>query len=198
MTDMRKTWRFVSLIVLLGVVLGFAYVQLLDLPLNDINADKTSIQGQVEEYNVRSSSNLATVPKIVDQNARMLLGIMLISVFTFGILALVVGAVPFFMLGALLGIMVSGGVSPLLLLIELGPHDIPEIAAILIATTASFRAGSIIMYPPSDSTVGEAWLRACSDALKVFVGLVIPLLVVSAIVEVAVTPSVINWIFGAI
>jgi uncharacterized membrane protein SpoIIM required for sporulation len=45
-------------------------------------------------------------------------------------------------------------------------------------------------------TVGEGWLWAVADLVKVFLALVLPLLALAAVIEVHVTPSIVVWAFG--
>jgi stage II sporulation protein M len=74
------------------------------------------------------------------------------------------------------------------------PHGIFEIPAIVIACAAGLRAGAIVSKPPVELSVFEAWLMAIADLVKLMVALVIPLLFIGGIVEVTVTPRVIEWL----
>jgi uncharacterized membrane protein SpoIIM required for sporulation len=59
------------------------------------------------------------------------------------------------------------------------------------------RLGATFMSPPQGMTVGEGWLRALADLIKVFVALVVPLLALAAAVEVYVTPAIVVRVFGS-
>jgi uncharacterized membrane protein SpoIIM required for sporulation len=50
------------------------------------------------------------------------------------------------------------------------------------------RLGAIITRPPQGMGVWDSWLMALADALKVFIAVVLPLLIVAAIIEVYITP----------
>jgi uncharacterized membrane protein SpoIIM required for sporulation len=52
------------------------------------------------------------------------------------------------------------------------------------------------MSPPKGMTVGEGWLLALADFVKVFLALVVPLLALAAVVEVYVTPLVVVQVLG--
>ena len=69
-----------------------------------------------------------------------------------------------------------------------------EVPAILLAGAAALRLGSIITRPPDDTTVGEAWLRAVGGTIKIGVGVVLPLLIVAAMLEVWLTPRVVEFV----
>jgi stage II sporulation protein M len=76
------------------------------------------------------------------------------------------------------------------------PHGITELPAIALASAAGLRMGAIITRPPEGKGIGEAWLMAMGDWLKVFIGLVLPLLLVSAVIEVYITPQAVLSALG--
>ena len=57
-----------------------------------------------------------------------------------------------------------------------------------------FGSGCVVTRPPDGLTVGEAWLRALGDTVKIGVGVVTPLILVAGILEVVVTPRVVELI----
>jgi stage II sporulation protein M len=77
------------------------------------------------------------------------------------------------------------------------PHGIFELPAAILATAAALRLGATIVARPPRMTVGEGWLAALADFIKVFVFVTLPLLVVAAFVEVNLTLRVVIWTYGA-
>ncbi len=130
------------------------------------------------------------------QNTRVLLAATILGVFTFGVLALVLVAVPFGILGFVLGQVMLSGLSPLPFLLAVIPHGVLEVPAIVLAGAAALRLGSIVTRPPADMTASEAWLMAAADVIKIGVGLVLPLLVLAAILEVSLTPRVVEFVLS--
>jgi hypothetical protein len=51
-------------------------------------------------------------------------------------------------------------------------------------------------YPAHGKTIGESWLAALADWAKIMVGLVVPLFLGAAFLEVFVTPRVAIWLLG--
>jgi uncharacterized membrane protein SpoIIM required for sporulation len=51
-------------------------------------------------------------------------------------------------------------------------------------------SGAVLARPVQGKTTGEVWLEALADWAKVMVGVVIPLLLLAAVVEVWITPRV--------
>jgi stage II sporulation protein M len=76
------------------------------------------------------------------------------------------------------------------------PHGLFELPAASVATALAVRLGATFMSPRQGVTVGEGWLWALADFIKVFVALVLPLLVLAAAIEVHVTPSIVVRAFG--
>ena len=70
------------------------------------------------------------------------------------------------------------------------PHGIFEIPAAIIATAALIYGGAVLATPDSSHTIGEVSLKTLADWCKIMVGIVIPLLFLSAMIEVWVTPNI--------
>jgi stage II sporulation protein M len=116
-----------------------------------------------------------------------------LGLFTFGVLTVFVVILPFGILGYILGNIASANISALPFIVAILPHGVVEIPAIIIAGAAALRAGSVVTKPDPTMTVGEAWLRAFSDGLKIGIAVVLPLLIVAAVLEVQVTPHIVDW-----
>ena len=103
---------------------------------------------------------------------------------------------PFGVLGFLLGqpILADSGLK--LFLSGVLPHKLIALPAVLLAGAVALRLGAVVVHPPSDKTVGEAWLSALGDALKILFAVVLPLMVVSALVEVSITPLIMRAVMG--
>jgi stage II sporulation protein M len=75
------------------------------------------------------------------------------------------------------------------------PHGIFEITAVSIATAAVLKAGGMLVTPQPDKSMGEIFLLSLADWFRVFIGLVVPLLAIAAVIEVYVTPVIIKMAF---
>jgi uncharacterized membrane protein SpoIIM required for sporulation len=73
------------------------------------------------------------------------------------------------------------------------PHGIIEIPTTILATAAVLNAGAVLATPTPDKTIGEVMLSALADWFKVAVGLVLPLLLLAAAIEVWLTPRLVLW-----
>jgi uncharacterized membrane protein SpoIIM required for sporulation len=89
------------------------------------------------------------------------------------------------------------GLSPVVFILAfVGPHGIIEIPAAVIATAAALRMGASLVRRDSRLTLGEGWLQALVDFVKLFVFVVLPLLVIAALAEAYVTPQVVCLVYG--
>lgn len=125
------------------------------------------------------------------QNSQVLFGATLLAMFSFGVGALVLTPITFGVLGYLLSqVGVLGfGLPPLLAAIL--PHGVIEIPVIVIATAAALKLGAVVTRPPRGVGVGHAWLTSFGDTLKLWLGLVLPGLLIAALLETFVTPAVV-------
>jgi hypothetical protein len=48
--------------------------------------------------------------------------------------------------------------------------------------------------PDNKQTIGEVWIKMIANWVKVMLGLVIPMLILSAMIEVWVTPELALWL----
>ena len=58
------------------------------------------------------------------------------------------------------------------------------------------RMGATLATPARNQTIGEAWLRSLADWAKIMVGLVLPLFLGAALLEVFLTPRMIVLLLG--
>ena len=105
--------------------------------------------------------------------------------------------VPVLFIGFFAATTASAGLSPLLFLLAFVlPHGILEIPALGVGEAQYVGLWGSIASPAPGRTISEAWLGAAADWVKVMVGLVLPLLLGAAALEVLVTPRVVDWFFG--
>ncbi|PWH15538.1 MAG: hypothetical protein DDG59_11325 [Anaerolineae bacterium] len=138
-----------------------------------------------------------TVGLVWFQNLRAIFLASLGGFFTFGVLGMLVLLLPFALIGYFMASLAQVGISPWLFLgAFILPHATLEVPAILLAGGAILRMGAAFATPARGQTVGEAWLKALSDWAKVIIGLVMPLLLAAALVEMLVTPRLAFWLMS--
>ncbi len=131
------------------------------------------------------------------QNLRAIFLASLGGFFSFGVFGMLVLLLPFALIGYFMASLVQVGISPWVFLgAFILPHAILEVPAILIAGGAILRMGASFATPARGQTVGEAWLRALADWARVMIGLVMPLLLGAALVEMLITPRLAFWLMS--
>jgi uncharacterized membrane protein SpoIIM required for sporulation/ABC-type transport system involved in multi-copper enzyme maturation permease subunit len=139
-----------------------------------------------------------SVGAVLSNNIRSLLLAGLLAVFSFGSLAVVLLMAPLGIIGFFMFQVAQWGLNPWLFFAAFVlPHGLFELPAAILATAAALRLGAAIIARPPRMTVGEGWLAALADFVKVFVFVTLPLLVVAAIVEVNLTLRVVIWTYSA-
>jgi uncharacterized membrane protein SpoIIM required for sporulation len=161
------------------------------IDLNSLDA------GYLENAAALHFFSLQGIGMIWFHNLRAILIATLLGIFSFGVLSVLVLMLPFVLVGYLAAGAASAGYSAVLFILGyIVPHGLLEVPAAALAGAAILRLGATLATPADGMTIGEAWLRALADWAKIFIGLVLPLLLGAAAVEILVTPRIAYWLLG--
>jgi uncharacterized membrane protein SpoIIM required for sporulation/ABC-type transport system involved in multi-copper enzyme maturation permease subunit len=195
---LRRSWMALVLVALglaSTVYIGYSFAERFRLPpemlaLGDISAETFAELPGVDW--IPSFSHWW----VLGNNVRALLLAGLLAVFSFGTLAVALLMAPMANVFYFAAQAAAMGYDPLLFFSAfILPHGLLELPAAIIATALAVRLGAAFMSPNPGMTVGEGWLEALADFIKVFIALVVPLLALAAAVEVHVTPVIVVWAF---
>jgi uncharacterized membrane protein SpoIIM required for sporulation/ABC-type transport system involved in multi-copper enzyme maturation permease subunit len=178
-----------TIMAAVGFGLGVAQVHNFDIPLKDTNIQNLDQQFQ-RVLKLWPLFSFQPVLAIWWQNLRVMLLAMVLGIFSMGILGVIPLMASMGVTGYLIGLLSLHGMPLIQSLGLILPHGFIEIPAVIISTAAVLQAGAILATPTPDKTVGEVWLAALADWVKLMVGLVIPLLLIAAGIEAWVTPRV--------
>jgi uncharacterized membrane protein SpoIIM required for sporulation len=104
---------------------------------------------------------------------------------------------PFILIGYFMASVAAVGIHPLTFLVALVlPHGLLEIPAIILAGAAVLRLGATFTASARGRPIGEIWLLSLSDWTKIMIGLVLPLLLGAAAIEIFITPRLAVLILG--
>jgi uncharacterized membrane protein SpoIIM required for sporulation len=182
--------------LLFSVYIGYAFAARYQLPPEMLGLERVSAETFAELPAVDWLPAF-TIWGVLSNNVRALLLAGLLAVFSFGTLAVALLMAPLAIVFFFVAQAAHLGYSPLLFLAAfVVPHGVFELPAASIATALAVRLGATFMSPEHGVTVGEGWLWALADFIKVFVAFVLPLLALAAAIEVHVTPSIVVWAFG--
>jgi uncharacterized membrane protein SpoIIM required for sporulation/ABC-type transport system involved in multi-copper enzyme maturation permease subunit len=177
-------------VLIAGYLFGYSPDWQLNLPREVSLAD---LAGNIDRYSGVFFGDNA-VMSVFWQNARILLGATLIGMFTFGSMALVVTPAVYFVLGYIFSQVLIAGYNPAFIAPAILTHGIVEIPVIVLATAAALRLGAVVTRPPQGVTVGHVWTVALGDTVKLWIGLIVPGLLLAAFIEVYITPIVVQTV----
>ncbi len=128
---------------------------------------------------------------IFANNVRATLFVFLGGIVSFSVLGVLVFLLNIGLVGGVLGIVKLMGYSPTLLFVGgLLPHGMFEIPALMLACAIVLRIGAVLVTPQLGKSMGQIALELLADWAKIFIGLVIPLLAVAAVIEAYITPMI--------
>jgi len=142
---------------------------------------------------VSLSDIVISFPTIWGHNLRAVGIILLLGLFSFGVLGVLVFLLNTSIIGIVLALEGALGMSPLKLAVfGILPHGIFEIPALILSSAAVLYIGIALVTPRSQLTLGEVLINAIADWAKIAVGLVLPLLTIAAVLETWVTPVLLH------
>ena len=185
------------LIVLVGSLLvGASQAERFVVPPEMLNLANLN-QGFVEGLEAVRFFSVNGVGTIWLHNLRAIVLASIIGIFSFGVLGVLVLMLPMMLIGFFSATVATAGISPVMFFSAFVlPHGSLEIPAMILAGAAILKMGATLATPARNQTIGEAWLRSLADWAKIMLGLVLPLLLGAALLEVFLTPRMIVLLLG--
>jgi uncharacterized membrane protein SpoIIM required for sporulation/ABC-type transport system involved in multi-copper enzyme maturation permease subunit len=138
-------------------------------------------------------------PVLFYHNARTTVIFLLLGLVSFGTLGLTLFLGNMALVGGVLGAAHLVQYSPLLVFaVGILPHGIFELTAVFLATAAMLKVGAQLVTPQPDKSLGEILVLSLADWARIFVGMVLPLLAIAALVEIYITPLLIKVAFSPV
>jgi uncharacterized membrane protein SpoIIM required for sporulation/ABC-type transport system involved in multi-copper enzyme maturation permease subunit len=186
-----------TLVMLLGIWVGIDQSRQFALPPDLLSFDNIN-QGFVEGLESVQFISPMGAGIVWLHNLRVLLIATLLGIFSFGVLGLLVVMLPVAFIAYMTANVMTAGLSPVTFLLALVlPHGILELPAIVLTGAAILNLGATLVTPSRGKTISEAFLTALARWAKVIFGLVIPLFLLAAFLEVYLTPRVAVWLLGS-
>lgn len=134
-------------------------------------------------------------PFLFMNNTRAVALIFFAGLFSFSVLGVLLYMVNIGLLGGVFALFQLLGIQPWpIFLAGVVPHGVFEIPALMIGSAAMLYMGVAIVTPQTGKSMGEVILELLADWTKIFIGLVVPLLVVAALIEAYITPSLLAFV----
>ncbi|MBT3336718.1 MAG: ABC transporter permease subunit [Anaerolineae bacterium] len=132
---------------------------------------------------------------IFGHNIRAVLVMFIVGLFSLGVLGELVFAINVGVVGGVLAVLGAMGLPAWTLFLGgVLPHGIFEIPAIIFAGASILYFGALLVTPNPTRTMGEVVISVAADWLKIFVGVIVPLLALAALIEVNITPHILATI----
>jgi uncharacterized membrane protein SpoIIM required for sporulation/ABC-type transport system involved in multi-copper enzyme maturation permease subunit len=185
------------LFVLLGSLwIGASQAGRFIVPTELLNLENLD-QGFVDGLDAIRFYSVNGVGLIWFHNLRAIVLATILSIFSFGVLGILVLMLPMVLIGYFAATVSAAGISPVLFFSAfILPHGSLEIPAMILAGAVILAMGATLATPARGQTIGEAWLRSLADWAKIMLGLVLPLLFGAALLEVFLTPRLIVLLLG--
>lgn len=149
------------------------------------------LEKSLEELPDLSSINeQLNAPFLFFNNTRAMALIFLAGMVSFSVLGVLLYMVNISLIGGVYGLLELLGVSPLpIFLAGVLPHGIFELPALLIGSAVVLYIGAALVTPQNGKSMGEVIIELMADWAKIFLGVVVPLLAIAAVVEAYITPT---------
>ncbi len=139
--------------------------------------------------NLANLSGQISAPFLFLNNSRAVIFIFLGGLVSFSVLGVLLYMFNIGLIGGLFALLKLLGVPPFPLFIAgVLPHGIFEIPALMLGAAAMLYFGVAIVTPQTGKSLGEVIIELLADWAKIFIGVVIPLLAVAAVIEAYITP----------
>jgi uncharacterized membrane protein SpoIIM required for sporulation len=197
--QLRQPLLIIIAVALITVAGSYAYV-VVNVP-KQIDLNPARIQ-EIQKYISENLGNLDVLdenvpaPWLFFSNVRATVAFLFAGLISFSTLGIALFMVNMALIGGVLGGASLIQFSPWLVFVSaILPHGIFELTAVVIGTAAVLKVGAVLVTPQPDKSMGEIFLLSLADWFKVFIGLVVPLLAIAAVVEVYVTPLIIKALY---
>jgi uncharacterized membrane protein SpoIIM required for sporulation/ABC-type transport system involved in multi-copper enzyme maturation permease subunit len=183
----------VALIAGISVWMGYDWImvnvsQLIEkAPAERIQKIEEGIRSMPDLSNLQGSIN---APFLFMNNTRAVAMIFLAGLVSFGVLGILLYMLNIGVIGGLFALFKLIGMNPLpMFLAGVVPHGIFEIPALMIGSAVALYMGASIVTPQTGKSMGEVILELLADWVKIFLGVVVPLLAIAALIEAYITPG---------
>jgi len=196
---LRKHWLPVVVVaglMIAGGIAGAFFAPIYPLPPGSV--DLSSLPADAFD-NMQMVSFLPTFSTwgIFQHNAGVIFVSSLLGIFSFGVIPIILLMAPLALVGYFAGAVALLGFNPWVFLATfILPHGILELPAAIIGTGFALRIGAAFVSPPEGLDVGQGFLLALADFVKIFVFVVLPLLLLAAFVEAHITPQIVLAVYA--
>jgi len=189
---------WVTLVIgMAAILLAYFYMDV-HLPNTVLPNDKLKETLQsIRSFLVVDGSGDSLTAVLFWHNLRAELIIMVLGIFSFGVLSVVAFIGNFALIGGMLATVRLVGLSPWLVFASgILPHGIIELPSIILLCASVLHMGLRLVTPEEGRSIAETMIVTFADVVKVFFAVCIPLLVLAALIEANITPAILKAVIG--
>jgi uncharacterized membrane protein SpoIIM required for sporulation len=200
---MRRISPAIAILALVaGVSIWMSYGWVID-NVSQVVAKASPERIQRIEARIHQIPDLANLqggvdaPSLFLNNTRAVAIIFFSGLFSFSVLGILLYMVNIGLIGGLFAAFQLLGMRPWpMFLAGVVPHGIFEIPALMIGSAVALYMGASLVTPQTGKSMGEVILELFADWVKIFLGVVIPLLAIAAVIEAYITPGLLLNVLG--
>jgi uncharacterized membrane protein SpoIIM required for sporulation/ABC-type transport system involved in multi-copper enzyme maturation permease subunit len=186
----------IFLVIVAAIALGIVYAYQYPLPKQLLSLDNLSAETFQNVQKLQSLGHIGT-RFIFINNVRVIVLAGVLSIFSFGSLALFLTLVNAALVSFLVTQIILLGYNPWIFsLTFIAPHGVFEIPAIILGLTFSLRMGAGLVSPPEGLDIGQGLLLTGANYLKMLIFVIIPMLFIAAFIEANITPRIVVAVYG--
>jgi len=197
--QLRRPLLIVICVAVITIAVSYAWVVTVTPEFIEITPARAQ---NVRNYLAENLGNLdvlnqnVPLPWLFLSNLRATVVFFVAGLVSFSTLGVTLFMVNMALIGGVLGGASLFNYSPVMVfVVAILPHGLFELTAVFISTAAVLNMGAVLVTPQPDRSMGEIFLLSLADWFRVLIGLVVPLLAVSSVIEVYVTPLIIKMAF---
>ncbi|MFN8383047.1 MAG: stage II sporulation protein M [Anaerolineales bacterium] len=191
---------FMTVIAVFSVWLGYDWINtnVADVIAKASPADLQKVKEQVQQLpDLAAIRNSISAPFLFLNNTRAVALIFVAGLVSFSVLGILLYMVNIGLIGGIFALLQLLGIQPWpVFLAGVVPHGVFEIPALMIGSAVVLYIGASLVTPQTGKSMGEVILELLADWAKIFIGLVIPMLAIAALIEAYITPELLLNVLG--
>lgn len=183
----------VTLVALVSLWMGYDWIM---VNVSDVIQQATperlrKIEARVDQLpDLTNMGGSLNAPFLFMNNTRAVALIFVLGLFSFGVLGILLYMLNIGIIGGVYALIELLGMNPARMFAAgVLPHGIFELPALMIGSAIALYMGAALVTPQTGRSMGEVIIELLADWVKIFLGIVVPLLAVAAVIEAYVTPG---------
>lgn len=175
---------------LAGILIGRMLVIKFQLPLGNLIQGnwQTQVRGILEYWPLYGSQNFIS---FLSNNLRFMFLSLILGMLSLGILGVIPTMATMAVTSYLVGTLAANGLPAGMVLVAfILPHGILEVSAGILSSAVLISAGARLAFAGGKKTVGEVFIISLAEWTKIFIGVIVPALILAAAIEVWITPLI--------